>query len=293
MVIMARLWMVGCLLLLACDGDANKAIEPVGPPPPPPPASHEWKTETRLDGLLPAGAVPVGVAVDSSGRRFVLDRRTGLHELTATAAKLVVGTTELAASAGLGLEIELTDVAAFAPDEFVFTAENEGFVFDVRTRILSDRFCYLPSPTAPPPDDAAPTASQRLRMQGIPVKERTEAVAYSPTFGWLFAQPRTVRMDTGAVAGAELFMFRLAEEQPFQTRTIPDEGFLAGGMVASGQQLLLGVHGRIYRMNAFSDPTLLRAFEAPVEITGMARDLDGDLLVLDGAGRRLLKISEN
>jgi hypothetical protein len=45
-------------------------------------------------------------------------------------------------------------------------------------------------------------------------------------------------------------------------------------------------------MSSFTDPTLLLTFDTPVEITGMARDLDGDLLVLDGAGGRLLKLRQ-
>ena len=36
--------------------------------------------------------------------------------------------------------------------------------------------------------------------------------------------------------------------------------------------------------------TLRRTLTAPIEITGMARDIDGDVLLLDGAGRRLLEI---
>jgi hypothetical protein len=56
--------------------------------------------------------------------------------------------------------------------------------------------------------------------------------------------------------------------------------------------VLLGSHDKIYAMTAWTPATLLRDFQAPLEITGMAREPDGDLLLLDGVGRRLLKVSE-
>jgi hypothetical protein len=298
LVIMARLTVAAVLLLVsACDGTQNQPpMTPAPPPPAPAPAPpSEWKAEIRLDGLLPAGAVLVGVAVDPLGRRYVLDRRSGLYELTGQTAKLEVASTDLAALAGLGLDFELTDVAAYGRDFFVFTVENEGLVFDRRSRVITSRFCYFPTPSgSPPPVDAPlPTVSQTLRMAGIDVKERTESVAFNRDNGLLLAQPRTIRMDTGAVAGAELFLFQPPGEQPVAHATFSDPGFLAGGMVALGARVLLGSGDKIFQRAEYQvDPfTVVRDFAAPVEITGMARDLDGDLLVLDGAGRRLLKIA--
>src|SRR5436190_1146642 len=110
---MVRLALLGALLLLACDGQANLSMTaPVAPAlPPPPPPRTEWKAEIRLDGLLPPGAVPVGAAVDPSGRRYVLDRRSGLYQLDGSGARLVISITEVAATLGLALDLELTDVA--------------------------------------------------------------------------------------------------------------------------------------------------------------------------------------
>jgi hypothetical protein len=43
-------------------------------------------------------------------------------------------------------------------------------------------------------------------------------------------------------------------------------------------------------MSATTQPALRRDFAGAVEITGLARDLDGHLLVLDVAGRRVLEL---
>jgi hypothetical protein len=100
-------------------------------------------------------------------------------------------------------------------------------------------------------------------------------------------------MDTNAIAGFEVFVFRPPGEQPVQTRRLPDPGgFVAGGMVSSVARLLMGSGNQIHEMRSFGDPVTIRGFEARLDITGMARDIDGDLLLLDAAGRRLLKISE-
>src|SRR5690242_925116 len=100
--VMARVWMVAALLLLACDGTANQPLQPMLPPPPrpapvpaPPPAPPaDWNAEVSLDGLLPPGAEPVGVAVDRFGRRFVLDRRSGLYQLDGVKVRLIMSITE-------------------------------------------------------------------------------------------------------------------------------------------------------------------------------------------------------
>jgi hypothetical protein len=44
------------------------------------------------------------------------------------------------------------------------------------------------------------------------VKQRTESVAFNPNTRQLFAQPRTIRTDTGSVEGSEVFVFAEAGE---------------------------------------------------------------------------------
>jgi hypothetical protein len=47
--------------------------------------------------------------------------------------------------------VELTDVVALDADRFALTAENDGFLLNVRTGGFESYFCYLP----PPPMDPA------------------------------------------------------------------------------------------------------------------------------------------
>jgi hypothetical protein len=85
---MVRLAVIGAIVFFAaCEGTVNQ-----------PPAMTEkpWNAETRLD-MLPADALPVGIAVTPSGRRYVLDRRHGLYELNGVMA---AGDTEVLDTVG-------------------------------------------------------------------------------------------------------------------------------------------------------------------------------------------------
>lgn len=251
-------------------------------------ASSEFASEVKLAALLPAGAKPTGVTVSPEGKTYVLDPATGLYEVDARTAKLVFATTDLARF-GADANLRFTDVAALGSERFAVTAENDGYVLDLHSSWLSGYFCYLPS-VSPPPQIVS--VSTQYRQAGIAVKERTESVAFSPDSLQLFAQPQTIRLDTGEVVGSELFVFPESGGQPNQVMAMTEPSFLAGGMLAvGGQNLLLGVHNRLFRAAPTGAPTLEHTFEAPLEIDGMARATDGNLLLLDGAGQRLLEVS--
>lgn len=292
---MGRISLAAIFLLCACDS--------VGPTMTgsSPPAPSEWKSETKLQAMLPKDAALVGVTVSPEGKRYVLDRKSGLYEVGTSTAKLVFATTDLATRFGVRSDLELTDVVALGLEQFAVTAENDGFLLDLHNGTFASYFCYLPAAppatgdpgvgTPPSTNDGPMSISQRLAAQGIAVKQRTESVAFTSDGKFLFAQPRTVRMDTGETAGSEVFMFAESGGQPVQIRAIDDPNFVAGGMIAvNSQWLLLGQHNRIYALTSAGPMTLRRTFTAPIEITGMARDIDGDVIVLDGAGRRLLEI---
>src|SRR5262252_9828389 len=96
------------------------------------------ESETSLRGLLPEDAVLVGVALAPDGKRYVLDRRSGLYELGESSATPVwttlgSGDSTWAIATGLGLlPIVLTDVVALDNERFAITAENDGFLLDLR-----------------------------------------------------------------------------------------------------------------------------------------------------------------
>jgi hypothetical protein len=260
--------------------------------PAPPPSPSEFKSETALDVLLPADAELVGVAVaPETGHRYVLDRRHGLFQIEGLAARLVFPTNDLTTRFGLATQPDFTDIVALDSDRFAVTAENDGFMLDLHNGTLASYFCYFP-PIVGEPTETPTSISQNLREQGISVKERTEAVAYSSEDQLLFAQPQTFRLDSGVLMGSEIFMFSEAGGQPTSVRLLADPTFVAGGMAAyAQQQLLLGMGKTLYLVNAFSGPAAIQTFQAEIAIAGLARDIDDDLLILDTAGRRLLEFS--
>lgn len=133
--------------------------------------------------------------------------------------------------------------------------------------------------------------SQELGRQGIPVAQRTNSVAYNRDTGEIFAQPQTLRLDRSSdgVAGSELFVFPSEGGQPLMVQPLSDLGFSAGGMVAHRERLLLGFEDALYELTG-ATPEVVLQLEDDVVLTGMALDRDGSLLVLDGAGRRLLEV---
>ena len=280
---MTKIYMMGLLVALAgCDVGTFSA--PITE------SESESESELELRDLFPDDAVLVGVTVAPDGRRYILDQRSGLYEISDSSATLVLNTTGLTG-------LELTDVVALDADRFALAAENDGFLFDRRTGTFSSFFCYLPAPPAPP--EGLPTEppiepisiSQALQLEGIPVKQRTESVAFNPDTRQLFAQPRTFRLDTGIVEGSELFVFGEGGGEPIQVLPFADTSFVAGGMLAApGDRLILGAGNGIYELTLGVGLELLRELDASIDITGMARASNGDLWILDGPARRLAKV---
>ena len=141
------------------------------------------------------------------------------------------------------------------------TAVNDGYMLDLHNKTLASYFCYFPAVPDPNGDPGGtvvpPSVSQTLRSQGIAVKERTESVAFSPENLQLYAQPQTIRVDTGEVMGSELFVFSDGGGQPIQVRGMPRPSFIAGGMVAvdGGLRLILGARNELYAMDPNAGPT--------------------------------------
>ena len=241
-------------------------------------------TTSELRGL-PADAQLVGVAITPNGTRYVLDQRSGLYRIDAAGAVLVFNTTGLAG-------LEFTDIVALDDARFAVTAENDGFLFDMSTGRLSSYFCYLPSPDRGADGSSQPvvpiSVSQTFQLAGIAVSQRTEAVAFNPNTGRLFAQPRTTRLDTGDIAGSELFVFGQAGGEPVSVFPL-ESGFMAKGMVVVDDRLFLGSGSSLWEAGLDGTLTRVGELDSSIDLGGMARAPDGALWLLDGKGRRLVK----
>ena len=285
--LLSMLWVAATALL---------ALGACGAPEPPPadtPAGV-FKYAIDLAPMLPPSADVVGIAVTPEGQRYLLDRNSGLYEIAAAGARRVFSTSDAAYAhlSGIG---ELTDVVALGSERFAMTAVNDGYVLDLHSQTAGSYFCYLPALPDPTGDPGGgpvvpPSVSQTLRNQGIDVQERTESIAFSPDNQQLYAQPQTIRVDTGEIMGSELFVFSDGGGQPIQVWGMPSASFIAGGMVAvdRGLRLVLGTRNELYAMDSGTGPTRIRQFDPSIDISGLALDTNGDLLVLDRAGRRLL-----
>jgi len=257
---------------------------------------------TDLGSIFPESARLVGVAVaPDTGRLYVLDARAGLYEITSDAARLVFDLPASRVVAGTGdgsPPIELTDVALdpsgggpAGSARFMLTAENDGFLLSLPSTTLTSHFCYFP-PFADEEPTPAPSISQELREQGIPIVERTEAVAVNEQSGQILAQPRTLRIDGAGVAGSELFVFDAAGGQPTATRRFERTEFVAGGAAfVSQSSLVLGSGNSLYITQGWADDVRrIASVPGASEITGMASLPGGHLLVLDGPSKRLLEL---
>lgn len=278
-----------CLSMIWPATAALLAIGACGTPEPPP--ADTFKSAVDLAPMLPPSADVVGVAVAPEGQRYVLDRNSGLYEIGAAGARQVFSTSDTTYAISLSAIGELTDVVALGSERFAITAVNDGYMLDLHNKTLASYFCYLPAPPDPNGGSVVPpSVSQTLRSQGIEVKERTESVAFSPDNLLLYAQPQTIRVDTAEVMGSELFVFSDGGGQPIQVWAMPSPSFIAGGMVAvdRGLRLMLGARNELYAMDPGTGPTRIRQFDPSIDISGLALDTNGDLLVLDRASLRVL-----
>lgn len=256
---------------------------------------------TELAGILPETAELVGVALGPDGVPYVLDAHAGLYALTGDGARLVFDLPASRVSGGTSdgsPPAEVTDIA-FDPNHglddgnlsFALTAENDGFLLSLPSGSIASHFCYFP-PVTDWEVTSNPSVSQELRAQGIPVVERTEAVAVSPLNGQIVAQPRTLRVDRATVVGSELFVFGTAGGQPVGTRRFERIDFVAGGAAFLSQMaLVLGSGDALYVSLGWADQVRRIATLAGVtQITGIASHPGGNLLVLDGPSKRLLEL---
>jgi len=267
------------------------------------------QASVELAAFFPASAQLVGVALDGrDGAReeaappYVLEAHSGLYRVTEAGAELVF---DLRASRVLGgtgdgsPPPELTDVAfdrartnASGKLTFAVTAENDGYALELPGSTLQSYFCYFP-PSGPAPLAAQSTSiSLELREQGVPVVERTEAVAINELSQQIAAQPRTLRIDDGSVAGSELFAFDASGGTPIGTWRLDRTSFVAGGAAFFTQtSLALGAGPDLYFTGGWGQDVYRQLYlKGVLKITGLAARANDDLLVLDGPSKRLFEV---
>lgn len=262
------------------------------------------RASVELAAFFPSGAQLVGVALD--GRQggappYVLEAYTGLYRVTDGEAELVF---DLRASRVLGSTGDgspppaLTDIAfdrartdASGKLTFAVTAENDGFALELPGSTLQSYFCYLPPSGPAASAEPSTSISQELREQGVPVIERTDAVAINELDLQIAAQPRTLRLDDGSVAGSELFAFDAAGGTPIGTWRLDRTSFVAGGAAFFAQALTLGAGPDLYFTGGWGQDVYRQLYlKGLKEITGLAARTEDTLLVLDGPSKRLYEV---
>ena len=126
----------------------------------------------------------------------------------------------------------------------------------------------------------------------MPVVERTDAVAINELTQQIAAQPRTLRIDDGSVAGSELFAFDAAGGTPIGTWRLDRTDFVAGGAAFFAQEALALGSGRDLYFTAGWGEDVYRqlSLDGVTQITGLAARSNDDLLVLDGPSKRLYEV---
>lgn len=306
-------WSLAAVLSWACSGEGVEPRQGFVPNPEPAnpepivrlaPANPEPVASRALElgGFFARDAELSGVGVDSaSGEIYLLEARTGVYRLEADRADLVVDLEAVTTLDALGQAMpsptELTDLAVRVADGvtgFVVTAENDGFLASPHNDLLRSFFCYEPGFEFEPDEPQRPlSVSQQMRLEGVAVFERAEAIAVRPDTLEIYAQPRTHRQDDRQPLGSELFRFDpIGGDAPVDVQRLSD-AFSAGGMaVRETGELLFGAGSELYAMPAMGG-SLGYVASLSGSISGMAYDVvRGELLVLDGAGRRLHVIDD-
>ena len=226
-------------LLLGCTSNGPSAsgskLEPgamaesAGAPAPQPGLPEAQQPELRAEVINLATALgvpdpdPVGVAVDpDTGDRYVLDAANGLFRLVDGGAQRVARLDELV-DPSAPLASALTDLAACGEGRLLLTARNDGFLFDLQTRLMQRHFCYVPSVVTNVDADAS---------------QLTASVACDATR--IFAQPFTYD-GGGNFTKSEIGVWNLETGVDENWYFLADQSFLAGGMaVWDANHLVLG-----------------------------------------------------
>jgi hypothetical protein len=241
---------------------------------------------TDLRDAFADDAALVGVTADpSTGELFVLDASRGLYRFQIGEAPELVYDVRDAPL----LPSAFTDVAALGDGQFALTVVNDGFLLDLASGTLSQHFCDFPDR---PPEEPALSVSEQYAREGVAVRQHTEAVAFSKEHGLLYAQPQTIDEQTNAVLGSELAAFDAFTGEDLTWVSLPDSGLQAGGMVALGENVLLGFPEQLWLVG--NETSVMVASNADLGISrvdGMTLSSRNTLIVLDAPARALIEIT--
>lgn len=236
--------------------------------------------QSRVDlraALDLADANAVGVTVDASGRRFVLDQDAGLFELTAAGSTPVMRMADMP-DPGVVVELPYTDVAALGGDQFALTAIGAGFLLDVPLHRQSLYFCYEPG--------------------DFPEEERqaTSAVTFDPAANRIFAQPQTFESGIDEAIASQIGAFDRASGADIEWYSLASADFRAGGMaVAPDGTLVLASGSSLLRFappNGGLDSIDDLDRYGVTRVEGIAIDSRaGTLLAIDADADQLLEIA--
>ncbi len=242
------------------------ACTDAAPDGPPGPTTQPTRIDLRAATGL-ADLKPVGVTVDHTGTRFLLDEQLGLFAFGADGrATPVMSQDELTVIKTPVVELPYTDILAVAPDQFALTAIGDGFLLDTAAHTLTQHFCYVP--------DGTPAW----------LWQRTDALAYDAVADLIYAQPRTYDIE-GTLQTTEIATYDRATGDLVDWYTLSEHLF-AGAMLVTPDRRIYAGEGaqleRYVRGEYTLTPVLSFAEIGVQQIAGLA--LDGDtLLVLDGA----------
>jgi hypothetical protein len=206
-------------------------------PAPAPIVVHDLRAATGAAELK-----AVGVAVDPTGARYVLDETAGLYRLDGETATLVLPLADFPPP-NVPVIPPFTDLAALGPGRFAITAIGDGFILDLAAHTLTSYFCYLPD--------------------GLPedYTQRTDAVAYDAAADRIFAQPRTFDA-AGNVVRAQIAEYLGTSGQNVDWIDV-DPAIAARGMAVLPDRGLVAADG--LRLDVFDGRTL----ESNVDLFGL------------------------
>lgn len=233
--------------------------------------------QARIDLRAATGRAdvrPVGVTLDATGRRLVLDEEAGLFAIAADGTATLVLALADFPDPGVAIRPPFTDLTAMG-GQLALTAIGDGFLLDLAAGTLTRHFCYEPG--------------------GFPEyqEQRTNALGFDPSTGRLYAQPRTFD-DAGTLLRSEVGMYAADTGLDLNWWSLPND-LDAGGLIVTGpNQLVLGVGARLHRYDlTASRLTLLDDLTGfgVTAIDGLALDPAANLLlVVDGSRDQLVAI---